>query len=119
MIVRRVAVCVALALGAACSCSSPKAPPPKQPRWYTAPPKPGASLRSSKQCTCRSCEPVGCCEGSEADPGSTTCGDGGYDFSKCTMSVQSCTGRCFEVAWRVPVDKACASRQPRDCCREP
>jgi len=117
MIVRRIAVCMALALGAACSCSSTEPRPPKQPRWLTPPPKPGESLKSSKQCTCRSCEPIGCCRGSEADPGSTACGDG-YDFSKCTMSVQSCTGRCYEIAWRVPVDKACASRQPGDCCRE-
>jgi hypothetical protein len=105
-----------LALALLAGCSSPEAPPPKGPRWLTPPPKPGASLTSSVQCTCRSCEPVSCCQGSEADPSAATCGDE-YDFSKCTLSVQSCEGRCYGIAWRVPVGTPCKSRQPPDCCQ--
>jgi hypothetical protein len=106
---------VALVLGLL-ACSAPGVEPrPAKDRWLRAPPRPGSSITHTKLCECRVCEPERCCRGETYEPAGESCGDS-YDFSKagCGMAVESCTGRCSKIVWRVSLDEDCIDRAA--CC---
>jgi hypothetical protein len=100
-----------------CGGSSPE---PEDPfagkgRFFQAPAKPGASLNASEKCECYACDPPSCCGGGDESTGSEGCAEG-TDFSRCDLSVKSCTSRCFHKVWRVPRGEDCAVRRPEECC---
>ncbi len=86
-------------------------------RWLHPPPKPGSSIAASRMCSCRSCDPVGCCQGPDDDPADKATCDS-YDFTSkgCGMAVQSCASRCFQHVWRVKVEQGCDANRPSECC---
>lgn len=105
------------------ACSAP--PPSNAPLFGTGtfhpPPKPGDSISHTQMCACKSCDPVGCCEGPDDDePAPTKCGDS-YDFSanpECGgISVRSCTSRCTQEIWRVRAGSDCSEKRPQSCCQ--
>lgn len=107
----------------ASACSGP--PPSNAPLFGTGtfhpPPKPGDSISHTQMCACKTCDPVGCCEGPDDDePAPTTCGDS-YDFSanpQCGgISVRSCTSRCTQEIWRVRAGSECSEKRPQSCCQ--
>ena len=85
------------------------------PKYFQAPPKPGASITASQKCECYACDPDHCCAGGDESTGEAECSDG-YDFSRCNLSVESCTTRCFQKVWRVPNGESCDVRRPTECC---
>lgn len=111
--------CLALAWvlgGSGCGSASPGSREAHSgPKFFTAPPKPGASINASLKCECYACDPHDCCAGGDESTGDAGCAKG-YDFTSCNMSVESCTSRCFQKVWRVPRGESCASRRPQECC---
>jgi hypothetical protein len=103
--------------GFSCSGAAPEAQDPlaNKGRFFQGPAKPGASLNASQKCECYACDPASCCGGGDESTGSEGCADG-MDFSRCDMSVQSCTSRCFQKVWRVPRGEDCGFRRPEECC---
>jgi len=96
--------------------ASPMTPPaPSVER--RAPPRPGESITHTRMCSCRACEPAACCRDLErvAPEVERGCSEG-YDFSRCTTEVSSCSARCFLRRWRVRVEAGCDSARPRGCC---
>jgi hypothetical protein len=97
------------AAGALCG-GGPCAPPPR---------KPGHSLTSSVLCSCRACEPHGCCEEKDTRDEDRGCPLDSYDFAandSCALGVSSCESRCFVHRWRVPVAQGCQVDRPASCC---
>ena len=108
-----------LQLIAACG-HEPTSPPP-QPwtGFFHPPPKPGASIGASQQCTCRACDPGNCCAAEQTESTAVAppeCSSS-YEFSeKCGITVQTCTPRCYQHIWRIPKQESCSQNRPLVCC---
>ena len=99
-----------------------EAPPPSPQAWtgfFHPPPKPGASITDSKQCSCRACDPASCCGAEQTEslgPAPAECNDS-YTFSEtCGITVQTCTPRCYSQVWRVRNHESCNVSRPLVCC---
>jgi hypothetical protein len=105
----------------ACACAAEPASPPPRPwtGFFHPPPKPGDSITSRKQCSCRACDPAACCSAEHLESGeaaSPECSKS-YDFpEQCGIKVQSCTPRCYSHVWRVPKQASCSDSRPLVCC---
>src|SRR5688572_21915881 len=81
-----------------------------QPKYFKAPPKPGASITASQKCECYACDPSHCCGGGDESEGDAECAKD-YNYVFCDTKVESCTTRCFQKVWRVPNGAACDTRR--------
>jgi hypothetical protein len=105
----------------ACGCSAePSATPPKPwTGFFHPPPKPGDSITSRKQCSCRACDPAACCAADDLESTESAAPEcsGSYEFSdKCGIQVKSCTPRCYSHVWRIPKQESCNDERPLVCC---
>ena len=84
------------------------------------PPQPGSSITHTQMCSCKACPEGGCCFDARRPETKAPEGCGSsYDFSAneaCSLKVETCTSRCYERAWRIPLGQSCADSQPADCC---
>ncbi len=115
------AVLAALAAWLVSGCAGEPARPPPE-AWsgfFHPPPKPGASISNTKQCTCRACDPASCCGAEQTEslgPTPAEC-NSSYTFSeKCGITVQTCTPRCYSQVWRVGNQESCSASRPLVCC---
>lgn len=117
----RASVLSALQVGAFAALVGCASRPPDRPfnarGAHQPPPKPGSSITHTRMCTCRSCEPRGCCSGDPEPERGSECTDS-YDFSRagCGIAVQSCASRCFEHVWRIQLSESCEATLPEQCC---
>jgi hypothetical protein len=106
----------ALAL-ASCEPSRPAEPALGQ-RVLKGPKKLGSSITHTQMCTCQACDPGDCCAGDWGEPhqNDAVCKDS-YEFSDaCGIKVSSCSARCFQHVWRVPLEQSCDATTPLVCC---
>ena len=91
---------------------------PYQKPPYKPPYKPGDSIRKTKMCTCKACDPKSCCRELEQErPELQDCAKG-YDFSQCELEVSSCESNCYQHRWRIQAGQTCVSKRPDVCCHQ-
>ncbi|HEY4107297.1 MAG TPA: hypothetical protein VGM44_25540 [Polyangiaceae bacterium] len=104
------------------ACGAP--PPQNAPLFGTGvfhpPPKPGDSIRNTRMCDCKVCDPANCCAGPDDDAPPPECKSDSYDFTQNAncggLAVTSCQSRCTRQIWRVRADEDCAGKRPLSCC---
>jgi len=113
----RLAACGTVMLWCFAACGGSYGPYQKPP--HKPPYKPGDSIRKTKMCTCKACDPASCCRELEQERPELQddCAQG-YDFSQCELAVSSCESNCYQHKWRIQAGQTCVSKRPDACCHQ-